>query len=106
MIQTHLLLPLMEEATACGHVPGASCQRWSSLLKEQRRTMTLFLKFLGSLSGDNLQAKLLEVLDTTRSSARGRPRPEPALIPGRFSTILYLEPAPRARRRLSHIHWW
>lgn len=59
-------LPLMEEAARAADLTQAQATQMEFLLQEQRRTLALFLNFSG-LAGDSLQAKLLEVLDTTRS---------------------------------------
>lgn len=59
-------LPLMEQAARAADMSPTQAAQVELLLKEQRRMMTLFLSYSG-LAGDNLQAKLLEVLDTTRS---------------------------------------
>lgn len=58
-------LPLMEQAARAADMSPTQAAQVELLLKEQRRMMTLFLSYSG-LAGDNLQAKLLEVLDTTR----------------------------------------
>jgi hypothetical protein len=58
-------LPLMEQAARAADMTPTQAAQVELLLMEQRRMMTLFLSYSG-LAGDDLQAKLLEVLDTTR----------------------------------------
>ncbi|HET6409712.1 MAG TPA: hypothetical protein VFG14_17620 [Chthoniobacteraceae bacterium] len=58
-------LPLMEQAARAADLTSAQAAQVELLLQEQRRTMSLFLGFSG-LSSEALQAKLSEVLETTR----------------------------------------
>lgn len=67
-------LPLMEQAARAADMSPAQAAQVELLLKEQRRIMTLFLSYSG-LAGDNLQAKLLEVLDTTRNQLEATKTP-------------------------------
>jgi hypothetical protein len=59
-------VPLMEDALRAAERPEDEARNIALLLEEQRRTLLLFLNF-SALTGDELQAKLQQVIDVTLS---------------------------------------
>lgn len=70
-------VPLMESALRSAELPGENARTLTLLLEEQRRTLLLFLNFSG-LTGDDLQAKLQQVMDVTRAQTEAAVREHPA----------------------------
>lgn len=68
-------VPLMESALQSETLTAEQAQAVALLLQEQRRTMQLFLNY-SLLTGQDLQDKLQQVLDVTRSQINFTLQPE------------------------------
>jgi hypothetical protein len=64
-------VPLMEQAARAGDWNREQAAAVELLLQEQRRTLSLFLGFSG-LSGEALESKLQDVLNSTNSQLESR----------------------------------
>lgn len=69
-------VPLMESALQSETMTAEQARAVALLLQEQRRTMQLFLNY-SLLTGQDLQDKLQQVLDVTRSQIDSALQPEP-----------------------------